>query len=595
MISMMERTRSESKDQTNGRANRTQSRSRVWLFRFVALLFGILPFLLLEGGLRLLGIGRDLSLIIPLRKTPGWYQLNPKFDEPFYGQVDLSGPEPRPFQLPKPRGTRRILVVGGSTVVGFPYPSELAFPRHIEVALRAQAGDDEVIEVLNAGITAMNSSTEVAVVEEGLKSNPDVIVVYTGHNEFYGPGGVASSVSWLSPLWFRTAAIWRRCYLAQNFRRLTKPRNSSRDLIESLPGNLHIEFNGETFRQGIARFEENLSAMAAQAGRAGVPIIFVSPVANEHDQPPIENLTWINSTAPAEAWRVKLAAAERELRWSDPAKGLEILEAIRLERPKDPVVVFLTAQAFELTEQHSQAIEQFRRAMDLDGCRFRAPSAFRETMELVAKHHSATGADYLDLHTAICRADLKGVPGRMHFLEHVHFTWVGNRIAGDEIAKRIWQRVWSRKWSENRTLDDASANEKMGVQDEDHLAAHALAMMIYQKQPFRDGMDAARLGKELIEDSFKVFRQLSTERQSLFEQQTPQDMSEDLLSALIRASLTSGHDELSEQWLKARVIRQPWNCKAADELADWLRAHGMADEADRRQKERAPSPCGQTP
>ena len=591
----MDKPKPDSKDQTNGRTNCTRSRSRVWLLRLVALLFGIVPLLVLEGGLRLFGIGRDLSLIIPLLYAPGWYQLNPKFDEPFYGQVDLSGPESRPFQLPKPKGTRRILVVGGSTVVGFPYPSELAFPRHIEVILQAQVADGEKIEVLNAGITAMNSSTEVAVVEEGLKANPDVIVVYTGHNEFYGPGGVASSVSWLSPRWYRSAAIWRRWYLVQNFRRLTKPRTSAKDLIESLPGNLHIEFHGETFRQGIARFEANLSAMASLAGRARIPIIFVSPVANEHDQPPIENLNPSNSSAPAEAWRVKLAAAERELHWGDPTKGLENLEAVRLERDRDPVVGFRLAQAYERTEQQPLAIAQFQLAMDLDGCRFRAPSAFRVSMEHIAKKHAATGADFLDLHAAISRSDSNGVPGRKHFLEHVHFTWEGNRLAGEEIAKWIWQRAWSRKWSESRALGETSTNERLGVQDEDHLAAHALAMMIYEKLPFRDGMDAATLGKELIDDSMKIFRRLSAARQALFEQQTPQDMSGDLLGSLIRASLTSGKDELCEGWLKARVIRQPWNCEAFDELTVWLRAHGKSEEADQRQKERKPSPCGPTP
>ncbi len=591
----MDKPKSDSLDQKNGRTNRTRSRGRVWLLRLAAISFGIVPLLILEGGLRLFGIGRDLSLIVPLSQSPGWYQLNPKFDEPFYGQADLSGPEPRPFQLPKPKGTRRILVVGGSTVVGFPYPSELAFPRHMEVALQAQAAEGETIEVLNAGITAMNTSTEVAVVHEGLKANPDVIVVYTGHNEFYGPGGVASSASWLSPRWYRTAAIWRRCYLAQNIRRLTKPRASSRDLIESLPGNLHIEFNGDTFQQGIARFEANLSAMASLAGRAGIPIIFVSPVANEHDQPPIEKLNPNNTSAPAEAWRVKMAAAERELRWGDPLKGLEILEAVRLERDQDPLVAFRLALAYERTEQHPLAIAQFQRAMDLDGCRFRAPSAFRITMEQVALNHAANGADFLDLHTAVCRADLNGVPGRTHFLEHVHFTWEGNRIAGEEIAKRIWQHTWSREWSSSRALDEQSANEQMAVQDEDHLAAHALAMMIYQKLPFRDGVDAADLAKDLIDDSMKIFRRLSAERQTLFEQQTPQDMSEDLLGSLIRASHSAGKEELNEQWLKARVTRQPWNCKAAYELANWLRAHGKSDEADRRQKERAPSPCGPTP
>ena len=84
---------------------------------------GIVPLILLELLVRAFGFGQDLSLIVAVPQSPGWYHFNPRFDEPFYGQAELSGPEKHPFQLPRPQGTRRILVVGGSTVVGFPYPS----------------------------------------------------------------------------------------------------------------------------------------------------------------------------------------------------------------------------------------------------------------------------------------------------------------------------------------------------------------------------------------------------------------------------------------------------------------------------------------
>jgi ABC-type uncharacterized transport system substrate-binding protein len=72
------------------------------------------------------------------------------------------------------------VVIGGSTVLGFPYPPELAFPRHLELVLKSQQPNRE-IEVLNAGITAVNSVAEADVLEQALKCDPDVIVVYTGH------------------------------------------------------------------------------------------------------------------------------------------------------------------------------------------------------------------------------------------------------------------------------------------------------------------------------------------------------------------------------------------------------------------------------
>lgn len=565
-------------------------RRRLWLMRLIAATMGITSLLIVEVMLRLVGTGRDLSLVIPVPSHAGWYQFNSHFDEPYYGKVDLSGPEPRPFQIPRPEGTIRILVIGGSTVVGFPYPSELAFPRHLQLALQAQCDETTTVEVLNAGLTAMNSSSEVAVVEEGLKAQPDAIVVYTGHNEFYGPGGVASSASWLSPVWFRTIARFRRLYLFQAIHRLTRSRAAPSDLLETLPRDVHIGWNEETFKKGATRFGENLDAMARLAGRAKVPILFVSPVANEHDQPPIENDSGSSNGQPSD-WQKQLKLAEREMRWGDLGTAITQLEAARSERDQDPVVRFRLAQAYEQAGQLDDAREQFALALDLDGCRFRAPSSFRTIMAEIAQKHTASGATFFDLHQAICRDSESGVPGRKHFLEHVHFTWDGNRLVGNELAQFLWTNVWLKTWSPERVLNDGDTREQMGVQAEDHLAAFALAMTVYQKLPFRLGVDAEKLGKDLIDDSIATFRRFPPDRQSLFEERTQQEMSNDLLDHLLRAARARKLETLTDVWLKARMIRQPWRCDVASELVEWLRHHDENSEADRVQSQSRRWPC----
>lgn len=551
-----------------------RSRRRAWVFRAAAVLLGLSPLLLVEAALRILGIGADLRLVVPSQTAPGWSQLNPLFDQPYYGQADLSGPEPRTFQLPKPPATRRILVVGGSTVIGFPYSSELAFPRHLEVALQARAKPGETIEVLNAGMTALNSSAEVAVVEEGLKADPDLIVVYTGHNEFYGPGGVASSSEWLNPEWYRFIARWRRLYLLQALSRITRPTRSSSDLIESLPGNVHIPLDGKLFDLAATRFEQNMTAMAELSRAAGVPIVFVSPVANEHDQPPIEDLRELHSAGDA-AWQQALRTGERELKEGNPEKAVTSLEAARVGREADPLIRFRLAQAYEQTGRRELAIEQYQQALNLDGCRFRAPSVFRSRMAAVAARYTASGARFVDLHAEICRNEAASVPGRMHFLEHVHFTWDGNRAVGDALAHCITEQVWPESFSIEKPLDDVQFRSRLAVQQEDHLAALTLAMMIYQRPPFRDGADAEKLAASLAADSLTAFQQLSPARSRLFSQLTTSEMAGDLMEALVRQCRSAEYDELLGPRLRAQVIRQPWNLHAREELSDWQRRHGV--------------------
>ena len=119
---------------------RPLSRRRKWSFRLLAIGLSLAPLLLLELGLRIGGFGYDTSLIVkaPHTDSSTKFQFNPSVDRAYYGPVDLAGPEPRHFEIPKPAGVYRIVVVGGSTVAGFPYPFELALPRHLQVILQQQ-------------------------------------------------------------------------------------------------------------------------------------------------------------------------------------------------------------------------------------------------------------------------------------------------------------------------------------------------------------------------------------------------------------------------------------------------------------------------
>src|SRR5262245_63181729 len=107
------------------------------MFRLAAVVFALLPFLVLEFVLRLCGVGYDTHLVVKTDRA-NRFQFNSAFDRSYYGLEDLGGPDPRTFELPKPSGTYRIIVVGGSTVAGFPYPFELALPKQLEVVLNEQ-------------------------------------------------------------------------------------------------------------------------------------------------------------------------------------------------------------------------------------------------------------------------------------------------------------------------------------------------------------------------------------------------------------------------------------------------------------------------
>ena len=87
------------------------------------------------------------------------------------------------FAAEKPAGGLRIFGLGGSTTAGRPYDSKVAFPRWIELYLEAM-DPGRPYEVVNAGAISYASYRIVVLMKELVRYEPDLFVIYTGHNEF---------------------------------------------------------------------------------------------------------------------------------------------------------------------------------------------------------------------------------------------------------------------------------------------------------------------------------------------------------------------------------------------------------------------------
>ena len=96
----------------------------------------------------------------------------------------------------KPPGSIRVLALGGSTTFGLYVGADAAFPDLLEGRLSARAGG-RAVEVVNLGCAGFASDRVLALLISALALEPDLIVVYTGHNEMLG--GPASEGGELGP------------------------------------------------------------------------------------------------------------------------------------------------------------------------------------------------------------------------------------------------------------------------------------------------------------------------------------------------------------------------------------------------------------
>ena len=160
---------------------------------FFALVLGpALLLALLEGGLRLAGVGESTAPFIEKRVKAGTlHQQNPGFLEQFQSKpIGRTYWETNSFAVlsPKPANTLRIFIFGGSAVYGWPR-QEYGVSRILQLLLM-QRYPDKQIEVYNAAYPAMNSNVMRPMLKACLALDPDAFIICMGNNEYRGPFGL---------------------------------------------------------------------------------------------------------------------------------------------------------------------------------------------------------------------------------------------------------------------------------------------------------------------------------------------------------------------------------------------------------------------
>lgn len=367
------------------------SRKKKIVFAFLALVLSAASLLLLEGCLRLVRYGGDSRLFVTAPVEGGrLLTCNREIGRPYFPYL---AKVPRPswdaFLKDKPSNGVRLFVLGGSTAAGFPYGNNLMFSRILNVRLQ-DAFPDKKIEIVNTAMSATNTYTQLDFLDEILAQKPDAILIYSGHNEFYGALGVASRESLgQSPSVARAYLKLRRLklfVLVQDAIRLIRGMRKqgagydpSATLMERMVGAKAIPLDSRLYRQGTKQFAENLDRIYRKARAAGVPIVISELVSNVRDQQPFVSVA--TGSAPA---------ADR---------------------------VFRDAQALDREGDHEQAKRLYLKAKDLDALRFRASEEFNEIIHETASRY---GGAVVPMKSRFEAASPEGIIGDHLMVDHLH-------------------------------------------------------------------------------------------------------------------------------------------------------------------------------
>jgi len=438
------------------------------VFRIAAIGLVLLPLLVLELGLR--ATGRAVP------EASAWvelHQLKPLFVLDEDQQAWVIPPErwnyfrPASFPVKKSPQTRRVFVLGGSTVQGRPWATETAFSTWLLFQLQSAdpTGD---FEVINCGGVSYASYRVDKILDEVLQHQPDAIVLYTGHNEFLEDRTYAATRSMRLPNRWATAitqhvrvAAWTSRWLrGEGARRSSAspaPTAMSREVNARLDhaGGLADYHRDPPWREAVEQhFEQTLRAMIRKCQQAQVPIILCEPASDLVHTPPFK-------TEPLDG--VPQPDSQTE--------DLAILRGYLMNDPAAADVHYRLGRLLYARGDTAAAIEHLTAARDADVCPLRATTPIIHATRRASHDFDVPlvrTIELLDQRDANGNRLPDGIPDPEFFVDHVHPSLAGYQRIADAIAVEFEKMGWVHRDDESLRRYHQRVAEHLATLGEDY-------------------------------------------------------------------------------------------------------------------------------
>ena len=375
-------------------------------FYLILILIPVLFFVLLEGALSLFHYGFDDKQWIDA--SNGKILINPDIARRyFYSVKDIPITIQDAFDKVKAPNSFRIFVLGESSAAGYPFMPNGSFSRYLQKRLEL-VYPNRKIEVVNVALTATNSYTMRDLFPGILEQRPDLIIIYCGHNEYYGALGAGS----LESLGRSRALVNTMLYL-EKYKTIQLIRsiiqwisgifagNSNANpgtLMSRMAKDQEIPLNSEVFNDGIEQFSGNLRDILQMAKDKKVPVLLGTSVSNLKDQPPFISVT--NSGLP-------------------PAGKIYNDAKLKLK-----------------SGNISESRSLFTYAKDLDALRFRAPEQINTVLKKLAGEF---GYYIVNIDSVFNSISPDSIVGDNLITDHLHPTLKGYQIMGKLFYEKIEQ------------------------------------------------------------------------------------------------------------------------------------------------------------
>lgn len=444
------------------------------VFKIFAVALPLLFIIVLEVVLRAVDYGDNYQPFAKVRGENGvdYLMANPNLSKKYFGSTNFhSDSQSDLFLKKKTDSTFRIVVQGASTVVGYPFYRGGSFPRMLKQRL-SRTFPQKNIEVVNTAITAVNSYTLWDITDNIIGQEPDLVIIYAGHNEYYGALGVGSSAS------VGSYPFLVRSYLKlKNFRFFQLLENGSMaltgaasnkkglpvetTLMETMAKEQEIPMDSKTFNAGIQQFRSNMERILEKYQQHGIPVILSTLVSNEKDVKPF-------ISAPLDLGDYQSSLMDNFDKAYDLAQ-------------KNANAAYAMGKYYLTNEQRPDSAKKYLHlAKELDLLRFRAPDKINEAIVQMAHDFDLP---LVDMQKVFRSLEPNGIMGNELLAEHVHPNVKGYFVMADAFYEKIRELGLLKNWDHYISYQDAYND--IPISKIDSIKGNLVVTMLKESWPYK--------------------------------------------------------------------------------------------------------------
>ena len=378
------------------------------------------------------------------------------------------------FPVRKAEGVTRIFCVGGSTTYGRPYDDRTSFCGWLRQFL-PEVDPNRHWEVVNAGGISYASYRAARLMEELANYEPDLFIVYSGHNEFLESRTYRELRD--VPKFVRNAGVLAsrtRLYSVLYdlaYKRKTILPTEVDALLDRSIGPDDYQRDDELRNAVLSDFKNSLVRMTKISKQTQSDIILITPASNISDFSPFKSepgpdlsATEINKIDTLKGMVIKA------LHSHDYVYAESIARKARALDDRNAEILYLHGKALDGLDRIDEAQRAFIRSRDEDVCPLRALTPIREIVTDVARTQKTGFVDFVSI---VREHSPDGIPGSEMFLDHVHPTIEGNRLLALAIIEEMDKEGMLTKattWNEDK-ITELTADLENSLDERNHAMA----------------------------------------------------------------------------------------------------------------------------